>query len=89
MRASASLSANRLPDTISTVEELEELLSRPSPELIRDMQQLDGDVIVVGVGGKVRRCRARAGAMAEEHGRPWRGERREPGAGVPDRPRRR
>lgn len=48
-----SATASTLPNTIATIEELEELLSRPSPELCRELASLPGDIAVVGIGGKV------------------------------------
>lgn len=42
-----------LPETIADVEQLEEVLSRPSPALCETLAGLAGDVAVVGVGGKV------------------------------------
>lgn len=42
-----------LPETITSVEQLEELLSRPSPALIAELAALPGDLAVVGIGGKV------------------------------------
>jgi len=33
--------------------ELDERLSRPSPALVRDLQELDGDILVLGAGGKL------------------------------------
>ena len=33
--------------------ELDEHLSRPSPALVRDLQELDGDILVLGAGGKL------------------------------------
>ena len=44
---------NALPDVISDVEELEELLSRPSPSLVEYFRTLEGDIMVLGAGGKV------------------------------------
>jgi hypothetical protein len=44
---------NVMPDVISDVEALEELLSRPSPSLIEHIKTLDGDIMVLGAGGKV------------------------------------
>lgn len=35
------------------VEELEERLSRPLPKLVKDMAELDGDLLILGVGGKM------------------------------------
>jgi len=42
-----------LPETIETVEQLEELLSRPSEPLVEFTKSLDGDVMVLGAGGKI------------------------------------
>ena len=42
-----------LPKTINNTEELEELLSRPSEKLIDFMTKLDGDIMVIGAGGKM------------------------------------
>lgn len=36
-----------------TVEELEAKLAEPSPELIADMKNIDGDIMLLGVGGKM------------------------------------
>lgn len=38
---------------IASVEELEERLSRPTPELVQLFRELQGDVLVLGVGGKM------------------------------------
>jgi nucleoside-diphosphate-sugar epimerase len=38
---------------IKTVDELEERLSRPTPELITALGMLEGDIIILGVGGKM------------------------------------
>jgi nucleoside-diphosphate-sugar epimerase len=57
--------------TPTTVEQLEELLSRPNPADIRAMKELDGDLIILGVGGKmgpslaVRAARAAQAAGVE------------------------
>jgi len=42
-----------LPDRIATVDELEELLSTPYPETIRDLGEVNGDLMVLGAGGKI------------------------------------
>ena len=49
---------------ISTEADLEELLSRPSPEAVRDMKNLKGDLIVLGVGGKMGPTLARMARRA-------------------------
>ncbi len=42
-----------LPNVITTTEQLDELLSRPSEQLIASMKTLDGDIMILGAGGKV------------------------------------
>ncbi|MBT7167104.1 MAG: hypothetical protein HN904_30260 [Victivallales bacterium] len=37
-----------LPDRLESVEQLDDLLSTPSPALIESFKQLAGDVIIVG-----------------------------------------
>ena len=60
----AVLAANNLPDRVADVEALEELLSRPSRALIDDLAALKGDIIILGVGGKVGPCLARMAKRA-------------------------
>ena len=55
-----------LPETIENVEQLEELLSRPTPEVIAAMAQFDGDLIVLGVGGKIGPSLARMARRASD-----------------------
>jgi len=38
---------------MTTLEELETKMCTPSPALVRDITQLDGDIIILGVGGKM------------------------------------
>ncbi len=40
-------------ESIPTVEQLEDLLSEPTPEVIEMLARLDGDFILLGVGGKM------------------------------------
>lgn len=47
-----------------TVAELEARLSEPTPELIEDLRSLDGDLIILGVGGKVGPSLARLARRA-------------------------
>jgi nucleoside-diphosphate-sugar epimerase len=47
------LSRDHLPDTISDIEELDELLCRPSQALIDDLGKVDGDIMILGVAGKM------------------------------------
>jgi nucleoside-diphosphate-sugar epimerase len=42
-----------LPDTIQDIEQLEDLLSEPTPEVVQAMGRLEGDLIVLGVAGKM------------------------------------
>ena len=42
-----------LPDRIETEEELDDLMSRPDPALVEFMGRLDGDVMVLGIAGKM------------------------------------
>lgn len=63
------LEFGRLPESILDEEELEEFISRPTQELIDDMSALDGDIIILGVGGKVGPCLARMAKRAAPHKR--------------------
>lgn len=38
---------------IQTIEELERKLAEPSDELVRDLADLDGDIMLLGIGGKM------------------------------------
>ncbi len=42
-----------IPPEISDVDQLEELLSRPNPGVVETMGRLDGDILVLGIGGKM------------------------------------
>src|SRR5579872_7434371 len=53
-----------MTDPIRTEEELEERLSRPTPEAVRDMAQLKGDLVILGVGGKMGPTLARMAKRA-------------------------
>ncbi len=41
------------PELIRSEDELEELLSRPSPKAAKVLSELDGDVLILGVSGKI------------------------------------
>jgi nucleoside-diphosphate-sugar epimerase len=56
----------KLPDTLNTAQELDELLSRPSEGLVECMRRLDGDVMILGAGGKVGPTMARMARRAIE-----------------------
>ncbi len=38
---------------MKTIEELEEFMSAPSEALIKDLERIDGDILILGVGGKM------------------------------------
>ena len=47
------LSPHSLPDTIQDETALENLIATPTTPLIEDFEKLDGDLLILGVGGKV------------------------------------
>jgi hypothetical protein len=47
------LTRDTLPDTISDIAALDELLCRPSQALIDDLAKVDGDIMILGVAGKM------------------------------------
>ncbi|MBV8924790.1 MAG: NAD(P)-dependent oxidoreductase [Bradyrhizobium sp.] len=47
------LSRDNLPETIKDIDALDELLCRPSQALIDDLGNVDGDIMILGVGGKM------------------------------------
>jgi hypothetical protein len=51
--ASASDPADALPSGFADVDQLDDFLSRPSAALVADMARLDGDIVILGVGGKM------------------------------------
>ena len=55
-----------LPDRIDTVEQLEELLTRPSEALIDFIRDLDGDIMVLGASGKIGPTLTRMAKRAAE-----------------------
>lgn len=61
---SERLTFDSLPDLIKTEEALEELISRPTQGLVDDFADLDGDIIVLGVAGKVGPSLARMAKRA-------------------------
>jgi len=60
------------PSLIETVEQLEDVLSQPTPDVVAALGELDGDLLILGVGGKIgpslakmaRRALGEAGASA-------------------------
>jgi nucleoside-diphosphate-sugar epimerase len=53
-----------IPDRFPDAEVLDEFMTRPSPELVHDLEALDGDIMVVGVGGKMGPTLARLAKRA-------------------------
>ncbi len=53
-------------NSIRDVEQLEELLSTPTPRAIQAMGTLEGDIVVLGVGGKMGPTLARMAKRASE-----------------------
>lgn len=65
--------SDRLPTSIDSEEQLEELLSRPSAADVAFLRELDGDVVVLGAGGKMGPSLARRIRRATDaSGRPRR-----------------
>ena len=54
------------PNSIRDVEQLEELLSTPPPGAIQAVGSLEGDIVVLGVGGKMGPTLARMAKRASE-----------------------
>lgn len=54
-----------LPDRIADVAALEDLMSRPSPELAAALARAPGDIVVLGVGGKMGPTLARMAKRAD------------------------
>ena len=58
------MSASPLPDRFATVAELEDFLSQPTPELAADLAKVPGDILVLGVAGKMGPTLARMAKRA-------------------------
>src|SRR5216110_2949338 len=54
------------PQRIADVAHLEDLLSEPTPPAVETMASLDGDLIILGVGGKMGPTLARMARRADE-----------------------
>lgn len=52
------------PESIETLDELEDLLSQPSTALITDLNRIEGDILVLGASGKVGPTLARMAKRA-------------------------
>lgn len=53
-----------LPDRFRDVEHLEDVMTAPPPELVAELARLDGDLIILGVGGKIGPTLARLAKRA-------------------------
>lgn len=51
---------------MESLEELERMMTEPSDRLVRDASRLDGDLIILGVGGKMGPCLAKMAKRAFE-----------------------
>lgn len=64
---------HHLPEVIETEDQLEELLSRPTPGAVQAMKELEGDLVILGSGGKIGPTLAQlARRAAKEAGKPAR-----------------
>jgi nucleoside-diphosphate-sugar epimerase len=61
------LNVTQLPASFADEEVLEEFMSRPSQALIEDLAAVDGDIMVLGVGGKMGPTLARLAKRAAPH----------------------
>ena len=52
------------PEKINSEEQLEEMLSRPTDELVEMVSDLEGDIMSLGVAGKIGPSLARMAKMA-------------------------
>jgi nucleoside-diphosphate-sugar epimerase len=57
-------SASSLPDAFEDVEHLEDVMTTPNPQVVADFGGLDGDLIILGVGGKIGPTLARLAKRA-------------------------
>src|SRR6516162_7495521 len=62
--AGMTQSPDALPDRFRDVEHLEEVMTTPSAALIAALQELPGDIIILGVGGKIGPTLARLEKLA-------------------------
>jgi len=59
----------KLPLEFTDEEHLEDVMSTPSPMLIKSLAQLEGDIIILGVAGKMGPTLARMAKRAAPHKR--------------------
>jgi nucleoside-diphosphate-sugar epimerase len=63
------MSQAALPERFATVEALEDFMTTPSPQLMADLKTLSGDILVLGVGGKMGPTLARLAKRAAPPGK--------------------
>ena len=63
------LTHDTLPETISDLAALDDLLCRPSQALIDDLGKVDGDIMILGVAGKMGGSRQGSAARSQDHRR--------------------
>jgi len=67
MKANAMMTEpNQFPTQIETVDELEEWLSKPAPGVSETLARREGDILILGVGGKMGPTLARMAKRASE-----------------------
>lgn len=64
MTMKSVIEVGSFPDLITSVDQLEEVLSRPSRRLVDALREVEGDIMVIGVGGKVGPTLARMAKRA-------------------------
>ena len=60
------MTEDTLPDTIADVEQLDELLSRPTPKVVEALSRAEGDIVVLGAAGKMGPTLARMARRASD-----------------------
>lgn len=59
------MNTNDLPTQFQSIDDIEDAMSRPSPGLIEDLARVPGDILVLGVGGKMGPTLARMAKRAD------------------------
>lgn len=69
MNPSELLRPTMFPDAFKDADHLEDFMSTPTPELVEDLAAVDGDIIILGVAGKMGVTLARVVKRAAPHKR--------------------
>ncbi len=64
VRSNKQVPEDGLPPVIKSEGELDELLSRPTPETVKTLRKLEGDILILGVSGKIGPSLARLAKRA-------------------------